>query len=103
MPKPKSEPSLLTKKQERLYVDNADLAVRIAKKYKTRSETKLSLGELALEGLLGLVRAARHFNPATAKCSFTAYAADWVRQGVRRAIEDSSPRPPGHYFRLCHQ
>jgi RNA polymerase primary sigma factor len=49
----------------------------------------LGYEDMAQEGMMGLMRAARKFSP-TAGCKFSTYATHWVRQFISRAISDQS-------------
>ena len=70
---------------------NLRLVVRVAKKYQGRG---LSFNDLVQEGNIGLISAARKYEPERAK--FSTYASWWIRQTIKRAIIDkgSSIRVP---------
>ena len=65
---------------------NLDLVVTIAKRYR---HLGLPLGDLIQEGNLGLLYAARRFEPKPGR-SFSAYAVGWIRQTICRALSQQS-------------
>lgn len=83
---------LLTREEEqradpdRLVLHNTRLVVSIAKRYVDRG---LPLADLVQEGLLGLMKAARRFDPARG-WRFSTSATWWIRQAVVRALQDRS-------------
>ncbi|MCL6646583.1 MAG: sigma-70 family RNA polymerase sigma factor [Dehalococcoidia bacterium] len=56
--------------------------------------------DLFQEGVLGLLRALRGFDP-TRGCRFSTYATFWIRQGIQRSI-DRTGRLIGLPVDLCH-
>jgi RNA polymerase primary sigma factor len=76
--------SELTYRQWRLVVHNLRLVVWIARRYRGKG---LDLADLVQEGTLGLMKAARRFDPTRGN-RFTTMAVWWVLQRVRRAIAD---------------
>ena len=72
--------------RERMVESNLGLVVTIAKSYRNLG---LPLGDLIQEGNLGLLHAARRFEPKPGR-SFCAYAAGWIRQTICRALSQQS-------------
>jgi RNA polymerase sigma factor (sigma-70 family) len=68
--------------RETLVRSNLRLVVNIAKKYASRG---LALGDLIEEGNLGLLRAVDCFAPDRG-VRFSAYAAWWIKQSIKRAL-----------------
>jgi RNA polymerase primary sigma factor len=71
-----------TAAKEQMIRANLRLVVRIARCYKG-----LSIDDLIQEGNLGLIRAVEKFDP-TVGVRFACYANYWIRQAIRRGIED---------------
>lgn len=69
-----------------LALRNTRLAVSIAKRYEHRG---LPLADLIQEGILGLLKAARRFEPSR-NLRFSTSATWWVRQAVLRALDEKS-------------
>lgn len=67
-----------------LVKSNLRFVVNIANLYKGQG---LEVGELISEGNLGLIEAARRFDP-NQKIKFISYAVWWVRQNITRAIAE---------------
>ena len=72
--------------RQRMVERNLGLVVTIAKGYRNLG---LPLGDLIQEGNLGLLHAARRFEPKAGR-SFSAYAAGWIRQTICRALSQQS-------------
>lgn len=68
--------------EQTLIQANLRLVVKIAHDFKGRG---LPLGDLISEGNIGLMRAARKFDPAKG-AKFSSYAAWWIRQSIYRAL-----------------
>ena len=67
-----------------LVKSNLRFVVNIANLYKGQG---LEVGELISEGNMGLIEAARRFDPSQ-KIKFISYAVWWVRQNITRAIAE---------------
>lgn len=72
--------------RQRLVVSNLRLVIRIAAGYRAYG---LPLADLISEGNLGLLRAARLFNPSFG-ARFSTYASAWIKQRIRRALSNQS-------------
>jgi RNA polymerase primary sigma factor len=68
---------------EKLITANLGLVLRAAKSYKGCG---VPLDDLIQEGNLGLIRAARHFDPSTHPARFATYASYWIRCFIVRAL-----------------
>ncbi|MDE2882617.1 MAG: sigma-70 family RNA polymerase sigma factor [Acidobacteriota bacterium] len=86
--KPQSGPATATVEasRRRLVEGNLRLVVRIAHHYK---HLGLPLDDLIQEGNLGLIAAARTFDPARIRC-FSAHAERWIRTDICRALSQKS-------------
>jgi len=87
--------------RERLARSNLRLVVNIAKKYGNRG---MYLADIIEEGNLGLLRAIDSFD-TDFKVRFSTYAAWWIKQSIKRALQIGS-RPihiPGYMVELTHQ
>ena len=70
----------------KLITSNLRLVVSIAKRYRNQG---LDMEDLVQEGNVGLIHAARKFNP-TMGTRFSTYATWWIRQAVMRAIANKA-------------
>jgi RNA polymerase primary sigma factor len=70
--------------RERLVMANTRLVVSIAKRYQDRG---LPFIDLVQEGLIGLIRATKKFDPKRGT-RFSTYATWWIRQAITRAIDN---------------
>jgi RNA polymerase sigma factor (sigma-70 family) len=75
--------TLTEAEQNRLIVENTGLVACIAADY--RGQKGIPFEELVAEGMLGLVQAARHFDPSKAK--FSAFARHWIRGAIKQLID----------------
>ena len=75
-----------TAAQERLLMANTRLVVSVAKKYTHRG---IPLVDLIHEGIIGLIRATKKFDPARGN-RFSTYATWWIRQAITRAIDNNA-------------
>jgi RNA polymerase primary sigma factor len=80
---------------------NLRLVVTIAKRYQHQG---LELEDLIQEGNLGLIHAAKKFNPSLGY-KFSTYATWWITQAVTRAISNvgSAIRLPAHVHSRIHK
>ncbi len=72
--------------RERLLMANTRLVVSVAKKYTHRG---IPLVDLIHEGIIGLIRATKKFDPARGN-RFSTYATWWIRQAITRAIDNNA-------------
>jgi RNA polymerase primary sigma factor len=84
--------------RDRLVRSNLRLVVTIARRYLGHG---LDLDDLAAEGNLGLIRAARDFKPEFGT-RFSTYAGHWIRQAIREALTNTAAtiRLPAHMVGL---
>ena len=76
--------------QQKLILCNIPLGIYFAKKYADKyPDIGLSLDDISQEALMGVMKAAERYDPK-AGCKFSTYAAFWIGQTIRRAIEDKS-------------
>ena len=82
----------------RMISANLRLVVRIARDYQGRG---MSLEDLIGEGNLGLIRAAKEFDPRFGT-RFSTYAGYWIRQAIRHALINTATtiRLPAHMIGL---
>jgi RNA polymerase primary sigma factor len=87
--------------RDRLVRSNLGLVVTIARRYLGHG---LDLDDLAAEGNLGLIRAARDFKPEFGT-RFSTYAAHWIRQAIREALTNTAAtiRLPAHMVGLLRK
>jgi len=71
--------------EEEIVSNNMGLVYFVANKYVNHG---LDFDDLVSEGSIGLVKAARKFNPALGY-KFSTYATWWIRQQITRAISDT--------------
>lgn len=71
---------------DKLVVSNLKFVINIAFMYKNQG---LSVNELINEGNIGLMEAARRFDP-NQKIKFISYAVWWIRQSITRAIAEKA-------------
>ena len=76
----------LRRASDRMVWSNLRLVFSIAKKY---FNTGLSLADLVQEGNMGLLRAVARFDPNRG-VRFSTYATWWIRQAIRRGIEEKA-------------
>lgn len=69
--------------RDRLVNANLRFVIHVAKSFQNQG---LSLPDLINEGNLGLMTAARKFDPAKG-CKFITYAVWWIRQNIHKALE----------------
>jgi RNA polymerase primary sigma factor len=72
--------------RERLLMANTRLVVSVAKKYTHRG---IPLVDLIHEGIIGLIRATKKFDPGRGN-RFSTYATWWIRQAITRAIDNNA-------------
>jgi RNA polymerase primary sigma factor len=75
-----------TAARERILMANTRLVVSVAKKYTHRG---IPLVDLIHEGIIGLIRATKKFDPARGN-RFSTYATWWIRQAITRAIDNNA-------------
>lgn len=71
---------------KRLIEGNLKFVITVAKKYKNNG---LSLSDLINEGNMGLIEAAKRFNPDMGY-RFISYAVWWIRQSIMQSLNDNS-------------
>lgn len=83
-----------------LYMQVKSFIHRVAWKYRGYAE----LEDLEQEGFLGLYDAIEHYNPA-AGYTFLTYAGHWIKQRIRKYIDDfsSSIRIPAHALQTMRE
>lgn len=75
---------------QKLILCNIPLGIYFANKYAAKyPEIGLSMDDISQEALIGVMKAAERYDPAAA-CKFSTYAAFWIGQTIRRAIEDKA-------------
>lgn len=70
---------------DKLIRHNLRFVVSIAKKY--RSKTDVSFADLISEGNIGLIKAAKKFDP-TRNIKFSSYAVWWIKASINECIEE---------------
>lgn len=89
-----------------LILSNLRLVVSVARRYGNRNGMQFS--DLVQEGILGLIRAVKGFDPERG-WRFSTYATWWIKQAIQRSIQnrDSLVRVPVHaqntHKQLQHQ
>ena len=68
----------------KLIKHNLRFVVSVAKKYRVR--TDVSFADLISEGNIGLIKAARKFDP-TRNIKFSSYAVWWIKASINECIE----------------
>ena len=75
---------------QKLILCNIPLGIYFANKYAAKyPDIGLSLDDISQEALVGVMKAAERYDPE-AECKFSTYAAFWIGQTIRRAIEDKA-------------
>lgn len=75
---------------DKLILCNIPLGIYFANKYAAKyPDIGLSPDDISQEALMGVMKAAERYDPK-AECKFSTYAAFWIGQTVRRAIEDKA-------------
>jgi RNA polymerase primary sigma factor len=72
--------------RERLLMANTRLVVSVAKRYQNRG---LPFLDLVHEGIIGLIRATKKYDPLRGT-RFSTYATWWIRQAITRALDNHS-------------
>lgn len=87
--------------RSRIITANLRLVVTIARDYLGRG---MSLEDLIGEGNLGLIRAAREFDPSFG-VRFSTYASYWIKQAIRQALISTAAtiRVPAHMIGLLNK
>ena len=87
---------------EKLVNHNLRLVVNMAHKYKDRLNT-MHILDIIQEGNMGLMRAARDYDPEVA--AFSTYANWWIKQAITRSIsdKDNEIRKPVHIQTLSNK
>jgi len=70
--------------REHLLMANTRLVISVAKRY---TERGIPFLDLVHEGIIGLIRATKKFNPEMGN-RFSTYATWWIRQAITRAIDN---------------
>jgi RNA polymerase primary sigma factor len=88
--------------EQQLITANLGLVLHAVRDYK---QCGIPLADLIQEGNLGLIRAARHFDPATHTARFATYATYWIRCFVVRALASNGSliQRPEHAHLLRQQ
>ncbi|MBQ6518815.1 MAG: sigma-70 family RNA polymerase sigma factor [Anaerolineaceae bacterium] len=90
-PPTKEEAALINDGKEaynRIVEFNVPLGIHFAKKYAAKyPDTSLTVDDLTQEAIIGIMTAAKKFMPGN-DCKFSTYAAFWINQVIRRALED---------------
>lgn len=72
----------------------AKFAVRVFRKGLTQRQLdRMQDDELWQAALLGLMSAAKHYDPVKRTCKFTTFAVKRMRRRMREAVADSTPEP----------
>ena len=88
--------------EQQLITANLGLVIHAVRDYK---QCGVPLDDLIQEGNLGLIRAARHFDPTTHTARFATYASYWIRCFVVRALASNGSliQRPEHAHLLRQQ
>lgn len=70
--------------RQQIILSNLRLVMWTARKYRSRG---LPLEDLCMEGVLGLMRAVKRFDPSMG-VKFSTYASWWIRQSITRALAE---------------
>jgi RNA polymerase primary sigma factor len=88
--------------RETLILANLALAAYVAKRYRCSGAT---MEDLLQEGVRGVIRAAKDYDPQLHNTRFSSYATYWVRNMIQRAVSANCCliRVPDYMFRVRHR